>query len=121
MIYCGENDLASDPKITGDSVYRRFRKLIGIIRARLPKVPVVYVSMKPSPSREKLLPYMKAGNRLIEKYMKRTKYTAYIDVYNAMLDKDGNVMKDIFLSDKLHMNRQGYEIWKPIIEPYLVK
>lgn len=121
MIYCGENDLASDPKITGDSVYRRFHKLIGIIRARLPKVPVVYVSMKPSPSREKLLAYMKDGNRLIAKYMKRTKFTEYIDVYNAMLEKDGSVMKDIFLSDKLHMNRKGYEIWKPIIEPYLIR
>jgi lysophospholipase L1-like esterase len=121
LIYCGENDLATDPKITGDSVYRRFRKLIGIIRTRLPKVPVAYVSMKPSPSREKFLPYMKTGNRMIEKYMNRTKFTEYIDVYNAMLEKDGTVMKDIFLSDKLHMNRKGYEIWKPIIGSYLIK
>jgi hypothetical protein len=121
VIYCGENDLTGGPEITGDSVYQRFVRLYKLIRHRLPKVPVAYVSMKPSPSRVKYLPAMREGNRLIERYMRKTPRTEYIDVHRPMLAADGRVFPHIFLSDSLHMNRKGYEIWQPIIEPYLVK
>jgi len=121
VIYCGENDLTGGPEITGDSVHQRFVRLHQLIRSRLPKVPVAYVSMKPSPSRVKYLPAMREGNRLIERYMRKTLRTEYIDVHRPMLGADGRVFPHIFLSDSLHMNRKGYEIWQPIIEPYLVK
>jgi len=121
IIYCGENDLTGGPEITGDSVYQRFVRLHKLIRSRLPKVQVAYVSMKPSPSRVKYLVAMREGNRLIERYMKKTPRTEYIDVHRPMLAADGRVFPHIFLSDSLHMNRKGYEIWQPIIEPYLLK
>jgi hypothetical protein len=121
IIYCGENDLTGGPEITGDSVYQRFVRLHKLIRSRLPKVQVAYVSMKPSPSRVKYLVAMREGNRLIERYMKKTPRTEYIDVHRPMLAADGRVFSHIFLSDSLHMNRKGYEIWQPIIEPYLLK
>lgn len=121
VIYCGENDLTGGPDITGDSVFQRFVRLHKLIRSRLPKVQVAYVSMKPSPSRVKYLVAMREGNRLIERYMKKTPRTEYIDVHRPMLAADGRVFPHIFLSDSLHMNRKGYEIWRPIIEPYLLK
>lgn len=121
LVYCGENDLTGGADITADSVYQRFVRLHRLIRTRLPKVPVVYVSMKPSPSRVKYLSAMREGNRLIERYIRWTPRTEYIDVHQQMLDKDGRIMGNIFLSDSLHMNRKGYEIWKPVIEPYLIK
>ena len=121
VIYCGENDLTGGPEITGDSVYQRFVRLHQLIKRRLPKVPVAYVSMKPSPSRVKYTVARNEGNRLIEQYMRKTPRTEYIDVTQKMLASDGRVFPHIFLSDSLHMNRKGYEIWQPIIEPYLVK
>lgn len=121
VIYCGENDLTGGPEITGDSVYQRFVRLHKLIKHRLPKVPVAYVSMKPSPSRAKYLETMREGNRLIERYIKKTPRTEYIDVHRPMLGADGRVFSHIFLSDSLHMNRKGYEIWQPIIAPYLLK
>jgi len=38
-----------------------------------------------------------------------------------MFNSDGKIMSDIFLSDNLHMNKKGYEIWQPILAPYLKK
>jgi lysophospholipase L1-like esterase len=38
-----------------------------------------------------------------------------------MLGPDGLPKLDIFVADRLHMNRKGYELWKPIIGPVLVK
>ena len=121
VIYCGENDVASSPSITADSVLNRFKRLHALIRSKLPAIPIVYVSMKPSPSREKFRPVLEKGNQLIRKFIRRKKKTSFVDVYHKMFTKDGRLMEDIFLSDKLHMNKKGYEIWKPLIEPCLLK
>ncbi|MDD2791634.1 MAG: GDSL-type esterase/lipase family protein [Sediminibacterium sp.] len=121
VIYCGENNLSAGSNVTGDSIARKFIALHQLIRSRLPKVPIVYVSMKPSPSREKYLPAMTEGNRLIKKYLRKQRKSVYVDVFSAMFTKDGAILSDIFLSDKLHMNKKGYGIWQPIIQPYLLK
>lgn len=122
IIYCGENDLAgTDTTVSGKIVLDRFKQLFVLIRKQLPGVPIAYVSMKPSPSREKLWPKMIAGNSLIKKYLGKQKKTVFIDVYHKMFNEDGTVMKDIFIEDNLHMNAQGYAIWQKIIAPYLLK
>lgn len=121
IIYCGENDLSGGPQITSDIILNRFTELFILIRNTLPKVPIAYISMKPSPSREKLLITMQEGNEKIKAFIARQKKAAFIDVYHAMLNEDGTIMSDIFLSDKLHMNKKGYEIWQKIIAPYLKK
>ena len=121
VIYCGENDFATSDTVTAAIVFNRFKQLFQLIRKRMPAVSIAYVSIKPSPSRERLWPKMVEGNALIKKYLKHKKYTAFIDVYHAMLKEDGKVMQDIFLEDNLHMNAKGYAIWQRVMEPYLLK
>jgi lysophospholipase L1-like esterase len=122
VIYCGENDLAgSDTTVNGKVVFDRFKQLFVLIRKQLPKVPIAYVSMKPSPSRQHLWSKMIAGNTLIKKFLAKQKNTAFIDVYHKMFTADGAVMNDIFLEDNLHMNAKGYAIWQKVIAPFLLK
>ena len=120
IIYCGENDLTGGPSIKADTVFERVKKLHQLIRSRYKKVTISYISMKPSPSREKYLATMQKANRLIKTFMEQQKRSNYIDVYKSMLDDNGNILTHIFLSDKLHMNAEGYKIWQGIIAPYLV-
>lgn len=121
LIYEGDNDVASSDKITADSVLNRFKTLFYLIRNELPNTNISFVSIKPSLAREKMMPEMAKANTLIKKFLKVKKNTAFIDVYHAMLDKDGHPEKDIFLGDGLHMNAKGYAIWQKIIKPYLLK
>ena len=120
LIYCGENDLTGGPSITADTVFERLKTLYTLIRSRYKKVPIAYISMKPSPSREKYLVTMQKANELIKSFMEKQKRAAYIDVYHSMFDADGKILTNIFLSDKLHMNAAGYKIWQGIIAPYLI-
>lgn len=121
VIYCGENDIASSDTITGELVFQRFTQLFSDIREKYPKVPVVYVSMKPSPSRWHLKEKMITGNELIRKYLKKQKNTKFVDVWKHMLDPDGKPWDELFVEDKLHMNAEGYAIWQRLIRPELVK
>ena len=121
MIYCGENDLAGSDTVTAQLVFTRFKQLFAIIRDHYPKVKLTYVSMKPSPSRLRLMPKMLEGNLLIKNFLKKKRKTSFVDVYYSMLEADGKPIGSIFLDDKLHMNAQGYAIWQKLIEPHLLK
>jgi lysophospholipase L1-like esterase len=121
VIYEGDNDLASSDKITADSVLNRFEKLFSLIRKHLPNTSIAFVSIKPSPSREMLMPEMQEANSMIKKFLSRQKNAAFIDVYHAMLNKDGTPDKSLFIEDELHMNDKGYHVWQKIIKPYLLK
>lgn len=121
VIYCGENDFAGDSSLSPEQLSNRFRDLFELIRSRYKKIPIAYVSMKPSPSRAKLMSKFVEANNLIKNFLSSKKRTAFIDVYAAMLDAAGKPLKHIFLGDQLHMNKEGYLIWQEIITPYLKK
>jgi lysophospholipase L1-like esterase len=121
VIYCGENDLAATDSVTGEIVYQRFVELFAIIRENMPKVPVAFISLKPSLSRWYLKEKMIIANKLIKKYLRKKKKTSFIDVYHKMLNEHGTPIQEIFIEDNLHMNAKGYAIWQKVIEPYLKK
>ena len=85
VIYCGENDLASSDTVSPAMVLSRFKTLYSMIRTNLGKVHVAYVSIKPSPSRYRLLPKMKETNALIKDFLSKEKNTAFINVFDKML------------------------------------
>lgn len=117
VIYCGENDFTGNA--TTQIVVDRVKKLIDTIRFKYPNVPIAYVSIKPSPSREKYIPQMKEANQMIAAMLKTIKHANFINTADAMYTSDGKIMQDIFLKDNLHMNAKGYAIWQKIMEPYL--
>ena len=121
VIYCGENDLAASDTVTAQTVFNRFKQLFKLIRSMMPKVPVVFISIKPSPSRQHLAPKMISANSMIKKYLGENKRTVFVDVYHKMLNAYGNPIDDIFIEDKLHMNAKGYVIWQKAIQSYLLK
>jgi lysophospholipase L1-like esterase len=121
VIYCGENDLAYSDTVTAQIVSEHFEQLFKIIRDKMPNENIVFVSIKPSPSRSWIMKKMDAANTLIKTFLATQKNTTFIDVYHLMLKADGTPMTDIFKEDNLHMNAKGYTIWQKAIEPYLVK
>ena len=117
VIYCGENDFTGNA--TAQVVVDRVKELFKLIRNKYPKVYIAYISIKPSPSREKYLPQMLAANKMIEEMIRSMKRVRFINTYDAMFTANGQIMNDIFLKDNLHMNAKGYAIWAKIMEPYL--
>ena len=121
VIYCGENDLAASDTVTGEMVYKRFVTLFNLIRKKLPNVPIVFISLKPSPSRWHLRQKMITANDQIKAFLATKKKTVFVDVYHKMLGQDGLPTKEIYLEDNLHMNAKGYAIWQKELQPHLLK
>jgi lysophospholipase L1-like esterase len=121
VIYCGENDLAAADTVTAATVLQRFTTLFSIIRAKYPRVPVMFISIKPSPSRAHRMPEMLKANVAIRQFLKKRKRTVFVDVYHDMLNEQAQPKPEIFLKDNLHMNAKGYAIWQNKIKPHLIK
>ena len=121
VIYCGENDLAANDSLYPAQAAERFFTLFNLIREKYKKIPIAYISMKPSPSRQHLMAKYNVANVMIKSFLAKKKKTSFIDVYHKMLKPDGTPLTDIFIADNLHMNAKGYAIWQKIIEPYLLK
>jgi lysophospholipase L1-like esterase len=122
LIYCGENDFAADAKITPKEVCSRFKDVFYAIRKRQGRnTQIVFVSMKPSLARWPLESKFVAANQLIRSFLAVKHNTRYVDVHTPMLDPSGQVFPNLFIQDNLHMNAQGYAIWKELILPVLKK
>lgn len=119
LIYCGENDLG--PKVSGNTVITRFKKLFRMIRADNKKARITYISIKPSGSRAYLMPKMEVANAGIKKFLAGKRNTDFVDIYHKMLTPDGKPLPGIYLKDQLHMNKKGYAIWQKAIAPFLIK
>ncbi|MCD6598513.1 MAG: hypothetical protein J7L04_12540 [Bacteroidales bacterium] len=119
VIYEGDNDIAAgiSPEVIKDT----FLAFTGKIRKELPKCRIYFISIKPSISRWSMWPDMTEANSLIAKECKKNKRFKFIDVASGMLDDTGKPRKDIFKDDMLHMNRDGYLIWKDAARKVIVK
>jgi lysophospholipase L1-like esterase len=121
VIYCGENDLASADSVSVAEVVRRAKTLFQIIRVNLPDANICYVSMKPSPVRAIIQSKVRAANAEIKKFYGSQKNAGFIDIYDAMLDRQGRMREELYLEDRLHMKPEGYAIWQSIMQPFLKK
>ena len=84
----------------------------------LPNTKIVYISMKPSLSRWDDWMKFGDGNQLIWDYTKTKDNLFYLDISHKMV-KNGTPDPDIFIEDGLHMNEEGYERWRSVLQPIL--
>ncbi len=119
VLYVGDNDVP-DSRTTPDSILQRTIRLYWHLRNKLPHVPIVYIAIKPSPSREKYIPKAYQANELIKQYLSKQKHVVFVDVFSLMM-KNGKVRKELFGPDMLHMNPEGYKLWEKAVTPYLIK
>jgi lysophospholipase L1-like esterase len=117
LVYAGDNDLAA-----GNSpidVVSRFAAFVDGVHATLPQTRIAYISIKPSPARVALLPRIRVANALIHRYAELSSNVEYIDVFTPMLDARGAPRRELFRDDALHLNADGYALWKRVIGPHV--
>jgi lysophospholipase L1-like esterase len=117
VLYAGDNDLASGK--TPEQVAADFREFTRIIHARLPKTRIVFISIKPSPARWKLVEKGRKTNELVAEHCKSNELLAYVDCATPLLESDGKPRKELYRADGLHLNAKGYEIWASILKEYV--
>jgi lysophospholipase L1-like esterase len=117
VIFAGDNDIAGGR--SPEAVVADFAGFVTTVRASLPDIPVIFIGIKPSPSRWNLHEKQEKANRLVAEYCGRSAGLTFVDVYRPMLGSDGRPRPELFAADRLHMSPAGYAIWTPLVAPHL--
>lgn len=117
VFYAGDNDIALGKK--PERVAEDFKSLVEIIHKDLPKTKVVFIAIKPSPSRWALIDKQRKANALIEALCKKDERLTYLDVVTPLLGEDGKPRQNLFQKDGLHLNAEGYKLWAELLKPLL--
>ncbi|QDT95793.1 SGNH/GDSL hydrolase family protein [Gimesia aquarii] len=117
FLYAGDNDLSRDR--TAEEVAGDFQKFTEVIHKRLPKTRIVFIAIKPSLRRWELADTIMKANQLICQRCANHNFLDYADVWNPMLGADCKPRPELFKSDGLHLNHEGYLVWTKVVKPYL--
>jgi lysophospholipase L1-like esterase len=117
VLYAGENDLQAGA--TAEQVHARFQAFRQGLHAALPQTRLVFIAIKPSPSRAKIRERIDRANTLIAATCREDPRLAFADVVPPMLDAAGQPRAELFVADRLHLSEAGYAVWQPIVAPLL--
>jgi lysophospholipase L1-like esterase len=115
VLYAGDNDMVEG--LTPAHVLADFRTFSAQLRSALPSTRLVFVSIKPSPSRRRYIDQVRDTNRRIRAAIARDSMQTYVDVFSPMLDSAGQPRPELFQGDSLHMTRAGYALWRSLLVP----
>lgn len=117
VLYAGENDINSGK--SPEVVAADFKAFRARLHAALPDARLIYLSIKESPARAHLAAKFRAANALIAADCATDSRCIFVDVNTAMLDAGGSTKPELFMRDQIHLNGDGYAIWKRVLTPYL--
>ena len=117
VLQAGGNDInaGKSPEQVADD----FKAFVVKVRAALPETRIVYFSMQPAPARWSQADKQKRGNQLIKDHIVAGKNMAYLNAWDAFVGPDGMPREELFVTDKLHHNAEGYKVRAELTQPYL--
>ena len=117
VLYAGDNDIyyGKSPSI----VLEDFIDFVNNINSKLPKTKIIYISIKPSPNRWSSWEKMNQTNLLIYKYIIEHSFLYYADTATPMLNDKGFPKSLFFISDSLHLSKEGYRNWDNVLLPVI--
>jgi lysophospholipase L1-like esterase len=109
VLYAGDNDLSQGA--SPERIENLFREFAEELDDRLGLVPLIFISIKPSPSRLWLLSKIRRANELVRAALTDWPNSRFLDIFPHMLDAAGKVRHELFTEDWLHLSRAGYLLW----------
>ena len=108
IIYSGDNDISYGK--SAQQISKDFEYLVWLIHEKI-DVPIIIISLKPSPQRFHLdWKYKKTITKIQSAFQYNSKVT-FLNLYKRFLDKNGKPNLELYQKDRLHLSPKGYEIW----------
>lgn len=115
ILYAGENDIAQGASVR--STVRQLAQFLAIRSAKMGDVPVLLLSMKPSPGRWRNVGDQQLFNRAARLLIAGHGDVSMVDIFTPLL-REGRP-GPYYVADRVHMNADGYRIWAGVIKTAL--
>ena len=117
VFYAGDNDIHFGK--TSQIVFKDYVNFVEEVHVSLPNTKIMFISIKPSPSRWSLWHDMQKTNHLVKRYSQNNPLLYYVDTASPMLNEIGKPKGSLFVKDSLHLSQEGYDLWSSIVKPIL--
>lgn len=117
VMYAGDNDIAHGK--TPEAVSADFQEFVAKVHKDFPDTNIVYVAVKPSIARWKMIEQVRETNDLITALAEKDLLVTFLDIDTPMIGEDKNPKPELFIADGLHLSKAGYKIWSDLLEPHL--
>ncbi|MBI2434505.1 MAG: hypothetical protein HYV26_16730 [Candidatus Hydrogenedentes bacterium] len=117
VFYSGDNDIASGK--APEDVFKDYQQFVAKVHEDLPETRLIILGIKPSNARWTLWDKMQQVNRQLQELAKQDRLVEYIDTAPPLLGPDGKPKAELFKSDGLHLNEQGYAAVAPLVQKVL--
>lgn len=114
----GGNDLWAGK--SPEQVFTDFQEFVALVHTKLPTTEIYFISWSPSPSRWKQHGAEKALNQMVADFVRDKSYLKYIEAYDIALNSAGQPRPELFVADKLHFNRAGYQLLAARVRPFVM-
>lgn len=118
VIYAGDNDLGDGRH--PEEVFIFFQQLIINSRILFGNIPCYFISLKPSIARWNIIDQFVYTNKLIENEISKHENWQFVDIFKRMLTPAGLPQPDLYMEDGLHLSPKGYQLWKEIVNSFLI-
>lgn len=110
VYYEGTNDIAmgKDPEMA----IANFMAFVDIARSINPQVEIYFVFAHTAPVRSQFAKEYERLNNAAQALSRVMPGVYALDANKGLTDNKGRPREDLYLSDRLHLNEQGYKIWK---------
>jgi len=117
VLYEGDNDIAWG--LSPATVLNQLVSLIANLDRDLPDTRLYLLDIKPSIARSHLWVLAEEVNNGFAAIARTDPNIFHINVSKFLLDENGDIRKEIYLPDDLHLNDAGYDIWAEVIKAAL--
>lgn len=117
VVYTGSNDLHA--KLTTGEALDDYTKFLTLVHEKLPDTRIIVSSVKVAPTRAAEIESVKMLNALLEPWIKDKPWIHWVEATSYLMDSNGQPIGNLYRSDQLHLNDDGYAKWNAIIGPVI--
>jgi hypothetical protein len=104
-----------------EEVVELFTSVLETVRKKNSTTPVFLIAITPTRNRWDVWHKTKEANRQLKQKCSELADTYFIDTEALYLNENGEPKEELFISDKLHLNEEGYDVWTGAIKAGLDK
>jgi lysophospholipase L1-like esterase len=119
FVYEGDNDITRGTKPS--AFLEECKAFISQCQQGLPGTEIIFLSIKPSPSRMRHWKQMDRANQMLEDLCRKHEDVIFIDISTPMFMKPGILKNNIYAEDGVHLNDKGYSLLRQVILENIIK
>ena len=123
VLLAGNNNMFFTPETGVEPVAKAIKVSVSRIKEEFPDAHVIVVKIFPAgePTARFYKDIMKTNEAIDKLNLGQSESVSVLDIWNEMVNSNGEVKQELFKPDKIHLSLKGYELYASKLKPIILK